>query len=179
MSKTVVDCYLSQKSFEDAAKEIRKYTENFKKKCEEFGLQLALNGYSVTKVVVNSIPISDKGNISVDLIQNRSNGNFDGVISISGEQCVFIEFGSGVKNNTVSGNSTHPQGERLGLTIDSYNPNGEANIKGWDGSNATNPKGWFTPEGEHTYGTPAYMPLEKGNISMINSVEKIARKVFG
>lgn len=175
MAKHKITCYLTEQSFKDAIEELRAYKRELERKIEQFNHEMLLHGYAVTNATVNSISPFYKGDdISVSISETKSNGVYEGIISLSGEQAFFIEFGSGITFNTSKGGSLHPKGEELGLTIGSYNP---------DSDNATNPSGWWYrdkyDQAQHTYGTPTYMPLERGLESIIADINSIARSVFG
>lgn len=180
-----INCRLSEQSFEKAAQEVEKYKKEINRKCELLASRLAMQGYTVTNMIVSSIsPVYKGSDINVFVTSSKTTDGYSAQIVMNGSQSIFIEFGAGIVLNGPSGTSLHPKGQELGFTINSYNPNGKANIKGWPGSNATNPSGWRYKHKSwnqwmHTLGTPTYMPLEKGIEAMTADLNKIAREVFG
>lgn len=89
---------------------------------------------------------------------------------VEGRELLFIEFGSGVSYNGDVGSSPHPKGEEFGFTIGSYGK-GYGARKVW---------GYYADTGELvlTRGVKATMPVYEADKEIINSVVKVAKKVF-
>ena len=156
-----------------------KYLEEYKKtldnKTEVFIQRLSRIGINALNARIKSISPFYKGediDTSVSEVYRTDEG-WGVRIAMSGSQCVFIEFGAGVILNTSAGNSLHPKGQELGLTIGSYNSNQK---------NATSPTGWWYTdkwgESQHTYGTPTFAPLYNSSLEMIEAIQEVAEEVF-
>lgn len=181
MAKKTIKVKLTQKDMLKLAKELDDYAKKLDEKCKLFCQKLAERNLEAVKMHIDGISPFYKGSdLKVEIIEiSGSNGKYKAVIRMSGEQCAFVEFGSGITFNGNAGSSKHPKGEELGMTIDSFNPNSKHPKDGSYTSNATNPSGWYKPDGEHTYGTPTYAPLYTGFMEMQSDIEKIAKEVFG
>lgn len=108
-----------------------------------------------------TVTISDEGTVTV--------------VIASGADAVFMEFGAGVYFNGgkgAIGHSSHPSGERQGMTIGEYGKKrGRQNAWHLPGSTKDNPI--------VTRGTPASMPMYRGAREAAAALDEIAREVFG
>lgn len=156
-----------------------KYLEDYKStldsKADVLIQRLSRIGIIALNARIKSISPFYKGediDTSVSEVYKTDNG-WGAKIMISGSQCVFIEFGAGVTFNTSKGNSLHPKGQELGLTIGSYNPNSD---------NATKSSGWWYTdkwgESQHTYGTPTFAPLYNSSLEMLEAIQGVTEEVF-
>lgn len=181
MAKKAIKYNLSVSDLLRLAKQMDGLKKDLEEKTKELCLKLAERNMEVTRAAIEGIsPEHKEGGLSVSVIEiEGSGGKYKATVRMSGNQCAFVEFGAGILLNGSAGTSPHPKGEELGMTIDSYNPNSKHPKDESYTSNATNPKGWTKPSGEHTDGTPAYAPLYTGFTEMQADIERIAREVFG
>ena len=155
-----------------------KYLEDYEKDITE---RLSVFLEELTKIGVNAVnaqlqtisPFYKGEDIEVtDSIQQTDNG-WQATITMSGQQAIFIEFGSGVLLNTSVGNSLHPWGSENGFTIGSYNS---------DQTNAKSPDGWWYydkwGQSQHTLGTPTFAPLYNSSLEMLAAIREAAERVF-
>lgn len=101
---------------------------------------------------------------------SRTATGIKGVVTVKGEDIVFIEFGAGIHYNTPAGTSPHDKGVQFGYTIGSYGQ-GRGRYDWWyykDDSGAL----------VRSQGTQATMPLLTAVKDMRGAVVRIAREVF-
>lgn len=162
---------LSKRSVDSAIKQLQDWKRDFNKRLEKFFSRLEEEGLNAVRANVSGISPIYKGD-DIGVTSHKLENGFS--IEMYGEHVAFIEFGSGITFNSPVGTSKHPKGERMGLTIGSYNPSSK---------NASSPTGWwFTNrwgESEHTYGTPTFSPLYDGELELIGRIREIANEVFG
>ena len=167
MQKITIE--LSQKSVENAIKQIEAYRTSLERKIDMFLSRLADTGIEVVRATMGSVPDDDRGNYSVEKVNSSPNGV---AILLSGNKILFVEFGAGV----IYSNPQHPKAGEMGYGVGTYNPqSGNAwNLTKWGGG------WWYTENGnsKHSYGNPAYMPLYKAEIDILEKVGTIAREVF-
>lgn len=110
--------------------------------------------------------IQDRANVSITV---ESSGDTSLVI-MSGEDALWIEFGTGVLYNGAAGSSPHPKGSELGMTIGGYGK-GKGKRRKWA----------FNKDGVtyFTHGIPAFMPMWKAAQETRARLEQIGREVFG
>lgn len=158
-------------SLNSAIEYLKQY--NMEQKAKQFIEELAQIGIKALSVNVNSISPYYKGE-DLDVSLKFEDDGMKAVITMSGKNCAFIEFGSGILFNVPIGESKHPKGKELGFTIGSYNP-GSANAGkryGW----------WYTDENgtrQHSYGTPTFAPMHNSEMEMIRDIKKVFIEVFG
>ena len=158
VKKITVD--LSAKSIDSAIKEIRKYKAWVLEKEKELRQRLAMLGASVASIRFSTAIYNGTNDVTVRVEDDGSTAT----IYAEGESVAFIEFGSGAKHGY-----GHPQAGEFGVGPGTY-PDGKGN---WD-----NPKGWYIPGGEHTYGNPPAMAMVAARDTIAEQVMIIAREVF-
>lgn len=151
---------LTDKSIDSAIKEIRKYKLWVEAKEKELRLRLATLGATVASIRFSSAIYNGTNDVSVRV----SDKGDTATIYAEGESVAFIEFGAGAKHGY-----GHPQAGEFGVGPGTY-PDGKGN---WD-----NPKGWYIPGGEHTYGNPPAMAMYDAVQAMTEQVTMIAKEVF-
>jgi hypothetical protein len=178
MSK-VIKIGLNTKDIDSAIREVEKYKQDFLRKVDVFRDRLAKEITDIAQSGFNSAMVDDilpgygssrSASVKVDF---DSKGNITTVFT-SGEDAIWVEFGSGVYHNGSVGSSPHPQGAKLGYTIGSYG-------KGYGKGNVW---GYYTNPDEKTglvltHGTPATMPMYNAMKTVSAKVISIAREVFG
>ena len=158
VKKITVD--LSAKSIDSAIKEVRKYKAWVLEKEKELRLRLATLGASVASIRFSTAIYSGTNDVTVRVEDDGSMAT----IFAEGESVAFIEFGAGAKYGY-----GHPQAGEFGVGPGTY-PDGKGN---WD-----NPKGWYIPGGEHTYGNPPAQAMYSAVQVITEQVTMIAKEVF-
>jgi len=162
---------LSQKSIENAIKELNQYKDNLQRKNEEFVRRLAELGIPViNQNILAALGDSDKNhNVYIKLYGIESVSQ--ATLVCEGKDILFIEFGAGVHYNGASGSSPNPKGKEFGYTIGSYGK-GQGNNDFWF---------YYADSGESvmSHGTEATMPVYKASIEIIQNIRKVAKEVFG
>ena len=91
------------------------------------------------------------------------------VVWASGQDAIWVEFGTGVYYNGGAGSSPHPKGSQLGFTIGSYGE-GHGKKKTW---------GYYEDGILYmTHGVPARMPMYKAVEEITAEIANIAFEVF-
>ena len=156
--KITVD--LSAKSIDSAIKEVRKYKAWVLAKEQELRQRLAMLGASVASIRFSTAIYTGTNDVTVRVEDDGSMAT----IYAEGESVAFIEFGSGDKYGY-----GHPKAGELGVGPGTY-PEGKGN---WD-----NPKGWYIPGGEHTFGNPPVAAMIAARDAITEQVTMIAKEVF-
>lgn len=170
--KTIINAQLSSEGIQQAIKELDKWNTKFQERVKTFTQRLADEGYSITRVNLDSVPAEyDPGSVTVT-VDSTAEGylTYKASYYMEGHAAIFIEFGAGVFYNTGLGASVHPKGVELGFEIGSWSfgPKG----KGLAGN-----AGWFYG-GRYTHGTPTYMPMYSGAQELAQKIQSIANEVF-
>lgn len=101
------------------------------------------------------------GNGSYDIsVEPIPNGY---AVMASGETVLFLEFGAGVTYGY-----GHPQAGEFGMGPGTYPGQ----------KHAMDPNGWWTPDGEHTYGNPPTMAMWNAAQDIKSEVERVCREVL-
>lgn len=95
-------------------------------------------------------------------VEARANGN---MVTVYGENAVFIEFGAGVYHNSGTNNPLADKVE-FDTAIGSY------------GKGQGNKKYWFVAHNLISCGTPAYMPIYKAIEEIKPKIPSLIRQVF-
>ena len=158
VKKITID--LSAKSIDSAIKEVRKYKAWVLEKEKELRQRLAMLGASVASIKFSTAIYNGTNDVTVRVEDDGSMAT----IYAEGESVAFIEFGAGAKYGY-----GHPQAGEFGVGPGTY-PEGKGN---WD-----NPKGWYIPGGEHSYGNPPAMAMYDAVKTITEQVTMIAKEVF-
>lgn len=176
MANKVISIDLTEKSIDNAIREIEKYKADFQKKVDEFRVRLGEEIKTLAQQGFNASGVDDllKGGtrpaeVTVDV---SDNGNTTIVIA-DGEDAVWCEFGAGVYYNGSVGSSPNPKGSELGLTIGSFG----------DGHGKQQVWGFYETPGDPTtlqltHGTAATMPMYNAVQTVVKQALSIAREVF-
>lgn len=170
MANKTIKVNLSQKSIQDAIKQLRAYQKSLVSKNEEFVRRLAELGIPVIdENIALAQGDSDKSHNTYIKINNFG-GYSQATLVCESSQLAFIEFGAGIHYNTPAETSPHPKGQEFGYTIGSY---GQGNGKNdsWV---------YYADSGEwvRSYGTEATMPVYKASVKIMQNIRKIAKEVF-
>lgn len=162
---------LSQKSIQNAIKEIEAYKRQFIDRNELFVRRLAELGIPVIDQNIAAAQGDSDKNHNTYIKINSFGSYSEAKLVVEGSDLLFIEFGSGIHYNGSAGTSPHPKGEEFGYTIGSYG-------KG-QGKNDF----WFyyadTGEAVMSRGTESTMPVYRASQEIIQNIHRIAREVFG
>lgn len=152
---------LSNRSINNAMKELRRYKAWVASKEAELRTRLAMLGATVASIQFSRAIYNGSKDISVRVDDTGSVA----VIYAEGQTVAFIEFGAGATYGY-----GHPQAGEFGVGPGTY-PDGKGH---WD-----DPKGWWYASGQHTYGNPPSMSMYRAVQEMTEKVTQIAREVFG
>lgn len=171
MANKTIKVNLSQKSIQDAIKQLRQYQNSLKSKNELFVRRLSELGIPVIDQNISLSQGDSDKNHSTYIRINNFGGYSQATLVCEGSDLLFIEFGSGISYNTPSGTSPHPKGQEFGYTIGSYGQ-GNGKNESWV---------YFADSGEwiRSYGTEATMPVYKASVEIMQNIRKIAKEVFG
>lgn len=172
MSK-VISFNLSSKSINRAIKEIEAYKKDVLKKMELFVERIATIGVAEASIRFTTAIYDGTNDVFVSLHPSGSGY----VIEAKGQAVAFIEFGSGVYHNT---SEPYPNPRPDGVVGIGEFGDGKGQRKAWfyEGDPGTN--GEVQSSGVvKTRGNPASMPMWYATEEMRNSIESIAREVFG
>lgn len=151
---------LTNKSINNAIREVKKYQTWVATKEAELRSRLAMMGATVASIQFARAIYNGSNDVTVRV----DNTGSVAVIYAEGSAVAFIEFGSGAAYGY-----GHPQAGEFGVGPGTY-PDGKGN---WD-----NPKGWWYGSGQHTYGNPPAQAMYRAVQEIAENVTKIAREVF-
>jgi len=161
---------LHEKSLRDAAKQVRKFKDDFVQKNRTFVQELTKLGIQVIYDHLNGYGDSEYPEPSnPHVLMGIRDGVMQATLRLRGEDVAFVEFGAGVHYNGTG--SPHPLGVELGYTIGSYG-HGQGTQDHW----------WYEDENGVTvisYGTEATMPLYSADLKIRQQFVSIAKSVFG
>ena len=168
-----IHCALSEKSIDDAIREIERYGKSLESRSERLVNELA---EEVKKNAVNELNShyfdDEKFDETINSLTIEKVDQFTRNV-LAGGGAVWIEFGTGVVANPVGvGGYAHPKAAELGMYgIGEYG-------HGW----GANPWGWYyyNENGEkiHTYGIPATMFMYHSAWFAKAKIPEIARRIF-
>ena len=175
--KISVDLF-SQKSIQDAIKQIENYRDDLPKKCQEICRRLSEEGVRVADVAINSVPIGKTITLTTDI--NPSKMGCKAIMKMSGREtrtedgrvfftALAIEFSAGVRY----ANTASPQASNFGMGTGTF-PGAKHS---WDMD------GWYylgdDGNWHHSYGVQASMPMYKASVEMRQKIDSIVKEVFG
>ena len=164
MSRTITIDIFNPASVDAAVKEIRDYSKWVQKKTKELSKRLAAIGVTLAAIEYSRVPYHGLKDVNLSIEIGAKPNQYD--IVAAGETVLILEFGAGVTYGY-----GHPQPSVEGTPM---GPGTYPSEKGhWD-----DPKGWYIPGGEHTYGNPPSMAMYLTAKELRNQLEDIAREVF-
>ena len=125
---------LSLKSIEEAIEKLEKYQNKIEEAARIFTQKLAELGVQTIDTTIAGTPADPNASMEHMTEFYEVESSDDGVtftIHLTGENVLFIEFGTGVHYNGPVGTSPHPKGAELGYTIGSYGLGQGANEYWW------------------------------------------------
>ena len=163
MSRTITIDVFDPASIDRAVNDIREYSRWVQRKTAELARRLADMGAVNVSLGFSRAVYTGNNDVSVTVEQLGENRYS---IVANGEAVAFIEFGAGVTYGY-----GHPQPSLEGAAM---GPGTYPSDKGhWN-----DPKGWYIPGGEHTYGNPPNMPMYSTASELKRDLVRIAREVF-
>lgn len=166
-------------SINQAYKEVIKYKRWIKSKETKLLKELAKIGVTKAQIIFDkTIAIANGDTIHARLepVTVSASNVVDHriVISASGEDVAFIEFGAGVRYGR-----GYPATQVSGS---SGRPDGVVGIGEYGKGKGNNPKGWWYDgkdgEAHHSYGTPPAMAMYNAEKDIVEQVTSILREVF-
>lgn len=160
MSKTIHIDLMDSSSIDRAIHELRDYQQWLERKAGELAERLAtLGAVQVSLEYARAVYTGDK---DVDVTVEKRGENTYAIVA-SGATVLILEFGAGVTYGY-----GHPQAGEFGYGPTTYPGQ----------THAADPKGWWIPGGEHTYGNPPSMTMYRTAKELEQEVERIAKEVF-
>lgn len=173
MSKKVIKVKLSERSIDEAIRQLQNYKQELRFKLELFVSRLAEVGIqTIEAAMYMGEGDADKNDLRTYMVVDVNGTQATATLVLSGHDVAFIEFGAGVHYNGPGGSSPHPEGTKHGMTIGSYGQH-----KGLQDSWTyyDEDRARFT----RTYGTQAAMPVYKSKEEIRKQIASVARQVFG
>lgn len=158
---------LDTKSIQRVIDELNKYESELDTKISRV-IAKCFN-YGIETVNENSAGYST----NIQYTFTRGQGVVTATFTVTGEQLLFIEFGTGVHFNGHPHSSPHPDGVKLGYTIGDYSNKHNGLKDGWV---------YFDTEEQrykYTNGIKALMPVYKADLRIILTIVDVAKEVFG
>lgn len=171
MMEKKISISLSEKSIQNAIKELNQYKEDLWRKNDEFVRRLAELGIPIINQNI-SAAAGDSDKSHNTYIKVNSFGDYSQATLVTeGKSILFIEFGAGIFYNGSAGSSPHPKGQEFGYTIGSYGK-GQGKNDFWF---------YYADSGESvmSHGTEATMPVYRASVEIMQNIRRIAREVFG
>lgn len=156
----VIRIELTNKSINNAIKQLHEYKNWITQKEAELRLRLAQVGATVASIRFARAIYNGTNDVTVRV----DNTGSVAVIYAEGDAVAFIEFGSGAKYGY-----GHPTAGEHGMGPGTY-PNGKGH---WDDED-----GWWYGHNQHSYGNPPAMAMYAAHQTMVEQLAEIAREVF-
>lgn len=152
---------LSTTGIDRLQKELADFKMWQKEKGKALAERCAMLGASVASIEFSRAVYTGLKDASIKVVK-RGNGY---VVRADGKSVLFIEFGSGITYGY-----GHPEAQEHGMGPGTY-PDGKGH---WN-----DPRGWYIPGGQHTYGNPPAMPMYTARKTIEQELPRIVREVFG
>lgn len=170
MRKRKLTSNLSVESIKKLQQELQNYKNELNRKNVVFVRRLAELGIPIIdRQIEQSHGDSNKShNTYIELTSGATYTR--AVLTVQGQDLLFIEFGAGVHYNGSVGQSPNPKGAERGYTIGSYGQ-GKGSQDSWT---------YIAPTGEwiRSYGTEATMPVYTASLEIRRKIKQIAKEVF-
>jgi hypothetical protein len=162
VSRTITFDIFDTASIDKAVSEIKDYAKWVQRKANELAKRLAdIGAVNVSLGFARAVYTGEK-DITVTVDQQGPNTY---AIIASGETVLIVEFGAGVTYGY-----GHPEPSVDGTAMGPTTYPGQ--------KHAADPKGWWIPGGEHTYGNPPSMTMYMTAKELRSELERIAKEVF-
>ena len=165
-----IEIELSKASVDSAIAQLKEYLQSLNDKNALFVKRLAESGIPVIDEKIEG-SAGDADKYHDTQIKIHSYGDYsEATLTVSGQDILFIEFGSGIHYN--EGSSATHSGQ-FGYGVGTYPGQ----------THAFDPKGWWykdeTGAPQHSYGQQATAPMLQASHEIIANIRKIAREVYG
>ena len=165
-----INIELSTSSVQRAIEQIKAYQDSLNDKNDLFVQRLAELGIPIIDENIHASAGDANKYHSTQIKINSFGDHSEATLTLSGQDILFIEFGSGIYYNP-DGGSEHA-GE-FGYGVGTYPGQTHAfDEQGW----------WYKDETgalHHSYGQQATAPMLKASHEIIENIRKIAREVYG
>ena len=165
-----IEIELSKASVDSAIAQLKEYLQSLNDKNALFVKRLAESGIPVIDEKIEG-SAGDADKYHDTQIKIHSYGDYsEATLTVSGQDILFIEFGSGIHYNEGS-SATHAG--QFGYGVGTYPGQ----------THAFDPKGWWykdeTGAPQQSYGQQATAPMLQASHEIIANIRKIAREVYG
>lgn len=165
---------LSYKGIKDIISQLHSYQSGLKDATNRFVQRLAEEGYDIATIQIQEATKTadkDKPIGQLDIISDSTGWVSSMTLQFTGEQVLFVEFGSGFYNNTSV--EVASWADQFGYGVGTFPRQTHANDEsGW--SYYGNDDTWH-----HTMGTEGTAPMYYASKTMKDQVIRIATEVFG
>ena len=177
MAKHTIKMSLSEKSIQEAIKQLRQYKSDLKSKCDLLVTRLAEIGEKAAVQSVNESPLGKTVTLRVQrdpismgcrAVLIATGKVFDVEDRVPFSTILAIEFGAGIHYNPVP----NPKANELGYGVGTYPGQIHAFEDGWYYLGKDN-------QWHYTHGVKATMPMYNASMEIIQQYKQIAREVFG
>lgn len=175
MKKRVIKVELTEKSIDNAIKELLRYKTWLKECTEKFLKALGDEGLEIASARFQQAKYDGTNDVSVS-VENRDT-NKVAIVAI-GSSVLFIEFGTGVRYP-----DNHPEAPKNGFKRGDYGYKLGRMQKGWRYTGSPGTHGEVITTGKHagevhTYGNPANMSMYQTVKELEQRFEEIARRCY-
>lgn len=175
MKKRIIKMELTEKSIDNAIRELQRYKTWLKECTKKFLKALGDEGISIATAKFQQAEYDGKNDVSVS-VENRDESKI-AVVAIGGA-VLFIEFGTGVKYP-----DNHPDAHENGFKRGKYGHKLGRLEKGWRYKGSPGTHGEVISTGKHagevhTYGNPANMSMYLTIKELEQKFEEIARRCY-
>lgn len=119
-------------NIDDAIRQLEEYEKKVQQNIEDFIKKLLESGVEIAKAQLVELDAIDTGELKNSLAYTLYKEDNKGIIFTDCKHAAFVEFGTGVAyNGGKSGDSLHPKGGELGMTIGGYGKGKGGNEDGW------------------------------------------------
>ena len=178
MAKRTININLfSQKSIQNAIKQIEQYRDDLPRKCQRLCERLTEEGVKVADMAINSVPIGRTITLTTDI--NPSKMWCQAIMKMTGREtrtedgrifftALAIEFGAGIRYNPTA----NPKSSEFGMGVGTFPGQTHAFQDGWY---------YLGNDGEwhYSHGIQASMPMYKASVEMKQKIDTIVKEVFG
>lgn len=162
---------LSKASIDSAINQLKAYQKSLDDKNQLFVKRLAELGIPIIDMNIVGAKGDSDTTHDTEIRISHSKDIAKAVLSVSGKDVLFFEFGAGIRYN--NGN-IHPKASEFGYGVGTYPGQIHAINPGY---------WWYKDEGDGqvhlSFGTEATMPMLKASNEIISKIRKIAREVYG
>lgn len=175
MKKRIIKVELTEKSIDNAIRELQRYKTWLKECTEKFLKALGDEGMSIASAKFQSAEYDGTNDVKVS-VESRDK-NKVAVVAV-GSSVLFIEFGTGIRYP-----DNHPEAANNGFSRGTYGHGLGKMKKGWRYTGSPGTHGEVITTGKHagevhTYGNPANMSMYLTIKELEQKFEEIARRCY-